>query len=104
MRYTTKMTLAAVIGTALLAGCATTESMDKPTYERHLAKAKEAIAKSDAVRYTWTNSEDAMEKAEEAAKTGDWATAIKEAKLAREFSELAYQQYEREKNPVPVLD
>ncbi|MDX5151044.1 MAG: hypothetical protein R3188_01090 [Acidiferrobacterales bacterium] len=104
MKSTSKMLLTTLIGTALLAGCATTDKMDQPTYERHLAKARDAISKSDAVRYTWTNSENAMEKAEEAAKNGDWATAIKQAKLAREFSELAYQQYEREKNSVPVLD
>jgi len=104
MKITSKMVLAALVSTALLAGCATTEKMDQPTYKRHLAKAKEAITKSDAVQYTWTNSEEAMEKAEDAAKSGDWATAIKEAKLAREFSELAYQQYQREKNPVPALD
>lgn len=104
MKFTTKTALAILVGTVLLSGCATTEKMDQPTYERLAAKAKEAIAKSDSVKYTWTNSEDAMEKAEEAAKNGDWATAIKEVKAAREFSELAYKQYEQEKNPVPVLD
>lgn len=96
--------LATLIGAALLTGCATTEKVDKPTYEQHLAKAKAAITKSDAVRYTWTNSEEAMGKAEEAAMSADWETAIKQVKLAREFSELAYQQYQREKNAVPVLD
>lgn len=104
MKSTSNMLLTTLIGTALLAGCATTDKMDQPTYERHLAKARDAISKSDAVRYTWTNSENAMEKAEEAAKNGDWATAIKQAKLAREFSVLAYRQYEREKNSVPILD
>ena len=104
MKFTTKTALAILIGSLLLGGCATTEKMDQPTYERLAAKAKEAIAKSDSVKYTWTNSEDAMEKAEEAAKNGDWPTAIKEVKQAREFADLAYQQYEREKNPVVVLD
>lgn len=104
MKVTSNLLLATLASAALLAGCATTEKMDQPTYERHLAKAKEAISKSDAVRYTWTNSEDAMEKAEEAAKNGDWATAIKQAKQAREYSELAYQQYQREMNPKVILD
>jgi len=104
MKTNSNKALAVLIATALLGGCATTDKIDQPTYERHLTKARDAIAKTDAVRYTWTNSEDAMEKAEEAAKNGDWATAIKQAKQAREFSELAYQQYQREKNPVPFLD
>jgi len=104
MKFATKTAMAILLGTVLLSGCATAEKMDQPTYERLAAKAKEAIAKSDSVKYTWTNSEDAMEKAEEAAKSGDWAKAIKEVKLAREFSELAYQQYEHEQNPVPALD
>jgi hypothetical protein len=104
MKISSKSALATLFGAALMTGCATTEKMDQPTYERLLAKAKTAIAKSDSVRYTWTNSEDAMEKADAAAKNGDWATAIKEVKLARKFSEMAYEQHQREKDAVPVLD
>ena len=104
MKLTANTAAAMLLGISLLGGCATTEKMDQPTYDRLAAKAKDAIAKTDSVHYTWTNSEDAMEKADAAAKSGDWATAIKEVKLAREFADLAYEQYQREKNPVPVLD
>lgn len=104
MKIVPKSALATLFGTVLLTGCATTEKMDQPTYERLLAKAKTAIAKSDSVRYTWTNSEDAMDKAEAAAKNGDWATAIKEVKLAHKYSTMAYEQYQREQNAGPVLD
>jgi len=93
-----------LLTSAIISGCATTEKMDQPTYERLLSQAKQSIAKSDSVKYTWTNSEDAITKADEAAKAGDWATAIREAKKAREFSELAYEQYEAQKNAGPALD
>ena len=104
MKPVTRNTLTIVLGVMFLYGCATTEKMDQPTYERLHAQAKKSIERSDSVRYTWTNSVDAMEKADAAAKSGDWATAIKEVKLAREYSELAYEQYKNQKEAVPVLD
>lgn len=90
--------------TTLLGGCATVEKMDKPTYDRLQKQAKAAFDKSASVNYAWTTAEDAMESADEAAQKGDWENAIKLVKKVRQHSELAYKQYEAEKNPAVVLD
>lgn len=104
MNIATKTILAVLLGTTSLVGCATVDKMDQPTYERLASQAKAAMAESDAVKYTWTTSEDAMAKAEEAARQGNWETAIKQVKRAKEQSELAYKQYQQEQNSTPVLD
>lgn len=104
MHKTAKHLIAAMLGTIVLTGCATVEKMDQPTYERLHANAKKAFEKSQSVQYAWTTAEDALEKAEIAAKEGDWDTAIKQAKRARQQSELAYQQYESQKNSGPSFD
>jgi len=104
MKPAHKMIITAVFGAALLTGCATVEKMDKPTYDRLHADAKAAFDKSNSVQYAWTTAEDAFEKADEAASKGDWEGAIKQVKKAKEQSQLAYQQYEREQGKGPVFD
>lgn len=104
MNTALKMITPVILGAALLTGCATVEKMDKPTYDRLQAKAKSALDKSDSVQNSWTTAEDALEKAAEAAKNSDWETAIKQVKRSQAQSELAYRQYEQEKNKGPVYD
>jgi len=104
MNTALKMITTVMLGTALLAGCATVEKMDKPTYDRLQAKAKAALDKSDSVQNSWTTAEDALEKAEAAAKNGDWETAIKQVKKSRSQSELAYEQHRQEQSKGPVYD
>jgi uncharacterized protein YceK len=96
--------MSVVFGATLLTGCATVEKMDKPTYERLHAEAKAAFDKSNSVQYAWTTAEDALEMADEAARKGDWESAIKQVKKAKEHSNLAYEQYEREHGKGPVYD
>lgn len=96
--------VAALLGTLVLTGCATVEKMDQPTYQRLHAKATKAFEKSQSVQYAWTTAEDALEKAESAAKEGDWETAIKQVKRAHQQSDLAYKQYESEKNSEPSFN
>ena len=104
MKPTYKLIATAILGAALLTGCATVEKMDKPTYDRLSSEAKAAFDKSNSVQYAWTTAEDAFEKADEAAKKGDWEGAIKHVKYIKEQSQLAYQQYEREQGKGPVFD
>jgi len=95
------ISLAAAI---FLGGCATVEKMDQPTYERLNKQAQAAFDKSASVNYSWTTAEEALANANESAQQGDWANAIKLVKKARDHSELAYKQYEAQKNPTPTLD
>lgn len=99
-----KLAVISLAAATFLGGCATVEKMDQPTYERLQKQARSAFDKSASVNSAWTTAEDALKNAAEAAQQGDWANAIKLAKKARDHSELAYKQYEAQKNPAVVLD
>jgi nucleoid-associated protein YgaU len=58
-----------------------------------IANAKAAIKKADALGYLWRDTAKILKKAEEAAKKGDEAGAVKLANTARTQAELAVKQY-----------
>lgn len=94
-------TLAALLALAV-AGCATTgEGVESakaapPALSAEatqaLAQAEADIQKAKAGYALWTVAEDAMKKAQEAAKTGDSDTVIKETKKVAKLTKLGLEQ------------
>lgn len=91
-----------VLATGLAVGCATTPEPKEPEPAveagpsadalKAIEAAKAAIAKAKSVGGLWRDTEKMLKKAEEAAKAGDNAKAIKLANQAREQAEMGYNQ------------
>ncbi len=94
----------------LVAGCATTpQEQPAPAKQQQgpsaavmdaINSAKAAIAKAKSVNWIWRDTQKILKKAEDAAKAGDEAKAIKLANKARGQAELAVNQYYLEKAKV----
>ena len=91
-----------VLAGLMAVGCSTgTKSASPEDYNQALADAKTAIAKAKKVNYEWRDTGKILKKAEEAAKAGDYDKATSLANKARRQGELAYTQYEQQKNAGP---
>ncbi len=98
------LTVAALVLSLGLAGCAGTGPGPEPTADdarAAIAAAKAATAKVKKVLYEWRDTGKMIKKAEAALASGDIAKAIKLAKKAERQSLNAWAQYEREKNAGP---
>ena len=60
--------------------------------EAAVADAEEAVRHAEAERALWTSAEDAMRKARRALRDGDTMQALRQARIAREQSELGIAQ------------
>lgn len=103
----TLKSLVLLAGSSLLLACAGTgsESSEDPkaAFDQALQDAKAAHKKAESVNHAWTNSEKLLEDAEKAASEGKLDDATKLARKAKGYADLAYQQYEREKNATVKL-
>lgn len=87
------------ISSWLVIGCAGMGSEEKQrAYEQAMAEAQAAYNKSLTVQFAWRDSMDLMKAAEKAAKDGELDKAISLANESRQQSELAYNQYQEQKN------
>ena len=84
-------------------GAADTSSNDKAAFEQAYQQAESALKKVDAVEAAWSETEDRLAEAKEAAAKADYATALKLAERAKFESNMAYEQYESQKNAGPAL-
>jgi len=67
-------------------------------YEQTLAAAESAYNKALSVGFAWTNSEELLKAAREAAGKGELDKATSLARESRTMSELAYNQYLEQKD------
>ena len=74
---------------------------DKPAFEQAYMAAESAYNRVKPTDNIWVATEENMEKAKEAAGKGDFAKAIKLANLAKHESDLAYEQYQSQKDIKP---
>ncbi len=93
--------IAVTVSTLLVAGCAgmgvSTEERQQ-RYQQAMAEAEASYKKALSVNYAWINSTDLMKAAKEAAGKGELEKAINLAEQSRQMSELAYKQYQDQKN------
>lgn len=75
----------------------------KPAFEQAYQAAEAAYNKAKNTNNLWVNTEEDLEKSKEAAGKGDFSQAIKLAKRAKFESDLAYEQYESQKDIKPWL-
>ena len=91
-----KKHLAVVAMLALLGGCAATQEAPAPVDEKAsseaIAAAVAAAKKANSVKGEWRDTGKMIKKAQDAAKKGDHAGAIKLAKKAQDQGELGYKQ------------
>lgn len=90
-------TLAAAL---LLAACATTqtaEGVNAESANSAIAAAEAATKKTGSVHYLWRDTEKLLKQAKAAAKAKDYKKATDLANTAKRQSELAYAQYEEQK-------
>lgn len=98
MKYLTSVASSSIAIALVCTGCASMDTPNKSNYERVLGEAQAAFDKSAMMKHAWSTADDALTDAKKAADAGDWATAIKLAKKAREHSELAQAQAVSETN------
>lgn len=72
-------------------------------YEALLNKVTEEYKKLDANGGAWRDTEETIEKAQEAAKKNDFAGAMKLLKEASDETQIAAKQFEEQKNARPYL-
>jgi hypothetical protein len=84
----------------LATGCSGYGTIDASpeNYNNALSKAKTSIGNAKKVHYEWRDSGKILKSAEAAAKSGDYAKAIKLANKAGKQGELAVKQAEIQKN------
>lgn len=101
-----KLLITALLSAALNIGCAGQQSKDaagsgsKASSEATAAitDANDAIAAANANKWIWRDTEKFLQQAQEAADTGDNATAIKLANKAKAQADNAVIQYNYEKD------
>ncbi|MDZ7662714.1 hypothetical protein [Thiohalophilus sp.] len=94
-------TLIVFVATAwLVAGCAGGMSSEQKQqqYQQEMSAAKAAYERVREVEYAWRDTEDLMKAAEKAAGEGELGKAIDLAVEARKQSEIAYNQYQDQKD------
>ena len=104
----TLKSFALLAASSLLLACAGTDEVSsaasggdpRAAFDQALQDAKAAHKKAESVNHAWTNPETLIKNAEKAASEGKLEEAVKMAKKARTLADLAFQQSEREKNPV----
>lgn len=77
------------------------DSAKKAQYEATYKEAKAARKKVEAVGFAWNNTPKLYKKAEEAAGKGDYDSALKHVTKAKQYSELAYEQYLQSRSAGP---
>ncbi|MFP3873985.1 MAG: hypothetical protein ACLFV1_05985 [Thiohalophilus sp.] len=84
----------------LVAGCAggMSSEQQQQQYQQELSAAKSAYVKAMKVHYAWRDTAKLMKSAEKAASEGELDKAIDLAVEARKQSELAYNQYQDQKD------
>jgi len=85
-------TLTAITLAGLLTVSLSATAANKNDYTKAAADAKASIKKAADANYEWRDSGDMLKKADEAAKKGDYDTAIKLANKAKEQGDLAVAQ------------
>ncbi len=85
----------------LTVGCAATSTKTAEDYSQALADAKTAISKAKSVNYEWRDTGKILKQAEVAAKASDYDKAVKLAGKAKRQGELAYLQYQQQKDAGP---
>jgi predicted S18 family serine protease len=96
-------TLVGLVLAGLLAtGCSMgTKSASLEDYNMALSDAKTAIAKASKVNYVWRDTGKLLKQAEQAAKAGDYNKATSLANKAKRQGELAFMQYQQQKDAGP---
>ncbi len=97
-RFLTPLALA--IALAFTSACATA-SIKPGDVEAAIAAAKAANKKAASVGYEWRDAGKMIKKAEALAKKGELEKAMKLAEMAKFQGEMAYKQYEEQKNAGP---
>jgi hypothetical protein len=92
-----------LLSCAVSVGCASNQannstSRSTPEARQAIKNASDAIATAKENNWIWTDTEDLLKQAQEAADSGDNATAIKLADKARFQAEAADIQYNYEKD------
>lgn len=92
-----------LLTTAILAGCASNDSYaaTEAGYNDALADATKAINAAGEANYEWRDSEKLLEKAAEAAKKGDYGTAVKLVSEAKMQGKTALVQSKAQANAGP---
>jgi len=96
-----KIAMLAAAATLLLGACATAPSVTKEDAMAAIDMAKQETAAAAKVNYEWRDTGKIIEKAEEAMKKEDYATAVKLANQAKNQSSNALLQYQDQKNAGP---
>ena len=79
------------------------DTQGKSDFDQIYQDAENAVKKAASVDNLWSETEDRMKEAKEAATKSDFETAIKLANRAKFESEAAVEQYESQKNAGPVM-
>lgn len=97
--------LALIGGALMLSACATGPTMagSQADFDRAYADASASFQRSEAADHAWSTAEDALKDAKKAAEAGDYSKATQLANLAKEHSELALEQAQREEQPDTTL-
>lgn len=97
---TIKTWIVVVATASLLVGCVGGMSSEEKqqAYQQAIAGAKQAYEKVLGVGYAWRDTAKLMKEAEKTASEGELEKATDLAVEARKQSELAYNQYQNEKN------
>lgn len=96
-----KIALIAVSAALTLAACATGPTYTQAQADSAIAAAEQKTKQAAKVNYEWRDTGDMIKKAKEAAKKGDFDTAVKLASKAEKQSTMALQQYEDNKTAGP---
>lgn len=96
-----KIAIIAVSAALTLAACATGPTYTQQQADSAIAAAEQKTKQAAKVNYEWRDTGDMIKKAKEAAKKGDFDTAVKLASKAEKQSTMALQQYEENKSAGP---
>ena len=102
MNHTKKLVRLALIS-VLVFGCASygTANATQEDYNAAVADAKKSLKDAKEAKYEWRDSGKILDKADKAAKAGDFTTAIKLANQAKHQGDLALAQSKMQENAGP---